>query len=293
MNLAEFKYRNILSIDGGPVESIHYTKHSNYDGHNFFAKLKPGLIVEEHNLKIYQSSGGQGTCFSNKSTALHKAISEALEYWAFFEIKNNFSKIQKSKYGFDIDPTSNGMACFPGLFARSTRNYALNEAIERWSLIAWWGGLLPIKQINDSSYEIITPWKNLRTIVLKSKSLIHKKHIYAFATDKSLPKAAERARSELYRNSRVIDTYYDNPTPNLESTMEKRLIYFSSVEGEKHFREIILSSFKIKTVLPEPKLVVDSKIPGPWDKYAYLWRCLFTTNSNHFYDSTNDKYFYF
>lgn len=292
MNLAEFKYRHILEKDGGPVSSIDYFKHESYEGHHFFATLKPNLILENQNLKIYKQGGGQGSS-NNKSLAYYKSISEALEYWAFYEIKNNFSDQQKTSLGFTLDPSSNGMACFPGFFRNSPRMYALYEAIERWSLIAWWDGFLSMRELTPLTYEIITPWNNIRTIILKSSSLISQKPIYGFATDKNLNDAIERAKVELDRNSRVIDTFYASPTLNLESTMEKRLVYFSTPIGESNFNEQIKRSQKVKKNLSKPDLVIDGPILGPWEKYAYLWRCLFIPTSYSFLDSSNDDYFFF
>lgn len=309
MNLAAFKYRNILNDIHSPIEYITYNNYPNFRGHNYFAKLKPEFTQTNFNLKLYKDHGGTGTCFNNKFNAYNKAISEALEIWAFYALKKSSAQLQsnlKTTYGFDIDPTSNGMACFPGLFSKQTRPYALAEAIERWSLIAWWEGKLPARKANYKNtkisepevFELLSPWKNHTTVILKDVSQVHKKPIFSFATSNNYFAAVERAKVELFRNSRIVDKYYDFlEPPNLTSIMERRLIFFSTIEGEKLFLQKFNDSCSYLPSTPSPhlmpKLIVDTNIPGPWNRYAYVWRCLFEPASVDFLNTEDYEYFYF
>jgi hypothetical protein len=306
MNLAALKYRNILKDNESPIQKIIYSKAPDYDGHNYFALLKENLDSSSDELCLYASNGGSGTCFHSKFNAYNKAISEALEIWAYYEVKKN--KLLFEKLGFTIDPTSSGMACFPGLVAKNSRTYAFNEAVERWSIVAWWEGKLEVRKhyLSDHNLlivELVTPWKNLSTVILKSKSLNTQKPIYAFATSCNLNLSIEKAKVELFRNSRVVDQYYSSGIKiELKSLMEKRLIYFSTNEGENIFLNKVNQAFKQKSAndliaYNEPKriprLLIDSKITGPWDRYAYVWRCLFEPVSLSYLDDRVVDYFYF
>ena len=306
MNLAALKYRNILKDSQSPIQKIIYSKHPDYDGHNYFALLKDNFGSSSDELNLYASNGGSGTCFHSKFNAYNKAISEALESWAYYEVKK--SKFLFEKLGFTIDPTSSGMACFPGLVAKNSRTYAFKEAVERWSIVAWWEGKLEFRKnhLSDSNMLIVeleTPWKNLSTVILKSKSLKNHKPIYAFATSCDLNSSIEKAKVELFRNSRVVDQYYSSENKvELKSLMEKRLIYFSTNEGENLFLNKVNQTLNQRSAndlitykAPEqlPRLLIDTRIPGPWDKFGYVWRCLFEPVSLSYLDEKIVDYFYF
>lgn len=120
LNLAALKYRNILTDSESPIKSITYMKYPCYPGHNFFALLKDGFGKSDEELRLYAGNGGTGTSFGNKWNAYNKAISEAIEIWAFYFFKNNFKKYPNQvQYGFNIDSSSSGMACFPGLVLKT------------------------------------------------------------------------------------------------------------------------------------------------------------------------------
>lgn len=120
------------------------------------------------------------------------------------------------------------------------------------------------------------------------KKIDIKAHIFELLKEKN-----ERARSELYRNSRGIDKYFFDGHLKLESIMEKRLINFSKLEGENYFNEKVQYTLNLQSILAASKLIIDSRILGPWNKYDYLWSCLFSPIINHFLDPSNKCFFYF
>ncbi|MBI3534188.1 MAG: hypothetical protein HY072_01700 [Deltaproteobacteria bacterium] len=111
VNLAPLKYRNILMEQGGPIARLSIIQKQltpSIVGHEALAYLVKDL-KNGWNLKhrIYGNVDGAGSS-EYKNQASYKSISEALERWAFYEIYNN-AKV-KNKYGFNIDPTTTGMA---------------------------------------------------------------------------------------------------------------------------------------------------------------------------------------
>ncbi|MDH4467368.1 MAG: hypothetical protein QE271_04855 [Bacteriovoracaceae bacterium] len=298
LNLAEWKYRNVVEDRGGPLLSLSYYSLENYPGHHCFAELRPELIpLLENKGIVYREGGGQGSDQIGRAIASYKAISESLERWAFYQ---TYKSDKASQYKFDIDPTTSGMACYPGITFRPARRLAMKEAIERWSIIAWWDGLIANKKINKvpfihglecNVYRLEEIWKGSHTVILQSVSLIKSKNIYAFATSSTIESAISKAMEELCRNSRSIDRYVmENNFTNdghlvesiksLGSIMEKRLIFFATQSGKQMFES--RCDQKINSELKRPELIVDREIIGPWSKYATVWRCLFKPTSTDF-----------
>src|SRR5690348_378246 len=132
ISLAGLRYRNVLSEFGGPVERIE-AGHFNVRGRRTIlanATLNPGLIRKER-LCLFSEAHGTGVA-PIASVARHKAVSEALERWAFHSmVRSEWAE----QLGFKLDPSTTGMSAFPGLLRRQARRSAVLEAIERFSLV--------------------------------------------------------------------------------------------------------------------------------------------------------------
>jgi len=308
LNLSEWKYRNILEERGGPVKSLSYYRVANYPGEHCFAELRPELIPKlDKKSIIYRDGGGQGSSTKSVAQSSYKAISESLEAWAFYE---TYKSQYASMYGFDIAPSSMGMACYPGLTSRTARKNAMNEAIERWSVIAWWDGNIGIKKvktipfINNLTCEVYLLdglWEGSHTVILQSISLEKCHYIYSFATSSTIDLAIQKAEEELCRNSRSIDRYttvnnFTNEAQllgsieSLKSLTEKRLIFFATQKGKELFDSKCRQ--KSKTQLKTPDLIINKEIVGPWSKYATVWRCLLRPTSPKFLENSTE-YFMF
>src|SRR5882724_3583376 len=138
LSLAALRYRNVLAAHGGPVEQIE-TGMFSVCGQRMIqanARLTAGL-TRKRPLSIYSDADGTGT-HANAAVARHMAVSEALERWAFHATVRSE---RAADFGFDVDPSSNGMSAFPGIFRRAARRKAMLEAVERFCMIAWWEGM--------------------------------------------------------------------------------------------------------------------------------------------------------
>ena len=114
-SLAPLRYRAVLASDGGPVEFVEEGE-ATFFGTRYFqanARLKDGLVPRQA-MQIYCNADGSGF-HSSPMVARHIAISEALERWAYYETLNSN---RRATFGFHLDPSSNGMAAYPGLFVR-------------------------------------------------------------------------------------------------------------------------------------------------------------------------------
>ena len=137
LSLAALRYRNVLAAHGGPVDRIE-TGVFPVCGRRMIqanARLSAGL-TPKRTLSIYSDADGSGT-HPRASVARHMAVSEALERWAFHSVVRSE---RAAEFGFDVDPSSNGMSAFPGIVRSNARRKAMLEAVERYSLISWWEG---------------------------------------------------------------------------------------------------------------------------------------------------------
>src|SRR5437870_5431045 len=126
LSLGALLYRNVLAADGGPVAKVETGVFPVRGRRTVLANatLVPGL-AREKSLGLYSSADGTGTD-SVVSVARHKAVSEALERWAFHATVRSE---RAEEFGFDVDPSTCGMAAFPGLLRRQARRKAVLEAV--------------------------------------------------------------------------------------------------------------------------------------------------------------------
>jgi ribosomal protein S12 methylthiotransferase accessory factor YcaO len=303
VNLAGFRYRNILSSHGGPIGAL--SAHPTSDGTFFLAFAALEKFVRPDwmdKLAVYGPNDGTGTS-KYKTTAAHKAISEALERWAFYAVARSENA---ALFGFDIDCSTSGMAAFPAFTSKPARKNALIEAIERWSVCAWWEGYLKSESslFADGGIEVlrIEPlWMGIETVILQRRSRSTGARVFAFSSGRSLATAIARASVELERNSLALDRFYQrfrfnsdsgvvNCFPELQDTYEKRLVFFSTLEGYKAFQRRTRSS--PKELIRVPTLLIDAEIKGPWSRFASVWRCMFSPVSDQAFGIQSD-YFLF
>ena len=296
LNLAPFRYRNVLASEGGPIAKIEYADCSvaGAPASEARAFLKDDLI--QGFLPV--DPDGAGT-HRSALIARFMAISEAIERWA---LRALVASGEKSAYGLDIDITSNGMAAFPGLFDFQSRKRAFGEAIERHCLIAWWEGLLPavplaFPNLRERGIQIINPFSK-HSVALLWKLCNNSYYSFAFGYGKSIEEAVWRAGIELERTEENLRQYYvGNPEPTLREIMRiddiilKRVVYFSTRHGFKLFLE------KLKNAPEQPKtaklkVVFDGKIPGPWSKYATVWRVVFDPPAREHLSDRHDYFFW-
>lgn len=287
INLAPFRYRDALAERGGPVERLSCGEIALLGGRWFQsnAHLRPECFAGAWKKRIFSDASGSGTdrC---PLVARCKAISEALERWAHWAL---FRSTDAPRYGFDIDPSSNGMAAFPGLLARQTRGAALMEATERFNLLNWWEGRLAAR-------EVAAPGPDVEAFVIESDTpgttvILHRRserghHAFGHAARRTFAAACEAAAVEMERHERVVGCYARAgggrgcaTAPDLHP-IEERCLFFASDEGYAVFRQHV--GCRAARPRPKPRVVFDGAVPGPWSRYADVWRVLFEPPSLRF-----------
>lgn len=272
--LGALRYRNVLSAHGGPVAQIESGEFP-VRGRKIIlanAKLAPGLI-RKRELGLFGSADGTGTD-PVASVARHKAISEALERWAFHALVKSE---RAAEFAFDVDPSTCGMSAFPGLLRRQARRKAVLEAVERFSLMAWWEGAVD-GQVFD------TDWPGVSAVAIDGPLggvtvIVYAKtewggYIYGHAAEESFSAACEHAIVELARHEWVLRSWWlgrvAGQKPQPVSIFERRCLHFASEQGHEQFQQRLAR--KAQGPQPKAEVICDRDIPGPWDDYATVWR---------------------
>src|SRR5262245_56365031 len=205
LSLAAFRYRNVLAAAGGPIERLTIADASVLGERMFLANayLRAGLVDGRETRKLFSPANGSGTDVS-PMVARFKAISESLERWAYWQAS---AGPQRHKYGFDVDPSSNGLAAFPGLWRRQARTSAWMEAAERFNLLNWWEGRLP-------AVESDTRWSGVKAVTICSAApgvtvIVFKRTeagfmAYGHAAARDFESACRKAALEMERHAQVV-----------------------------------------------------------------------------------------
>jgi hypothetical protein len=274
LTLASLRYRNVLAAHGGPIDRIE-TGIFPVRGRRVVlanARLAPGL-VRKGPLALFSDADGTGT-HRVASVARHKAVSEAMERWAFHSVVRSE---RAAEFGFDIDPSTTGMAAFPGLLPRQARRSAVLEAVERFSLIAWWEG-----RIDGRCFE--TDWPGVSAIAIDGPFggmtvVVYARtdwggYIYGHAAEESFGAACDRAVEELARHEWVLRSsrlaLAAGRTVAPTNIFERRCLFFASDEGHELFQERL--GTRASGSAPRAEIICDRHITGPWDQYTTVWR---------------------
>ena len=288
LSLAAFRYRNVLASAGGPIERLEIADATVLDERKFLANayLREGLIADRERRSLFSQANGSGTA-SSPMVARFIAVSEAIERWAYAQLH---AGSEKHQYGFDIDPSSNGMAAFPGLWSRQARPSALLEAAERFNLLNWWEGRLPAR-------ETTTRWPGVRAATICSQApgitvILFRRTAagfvaYGHAAAMDFEVACRKAALEMERHAQVVAHFalshagrIRDQLPPHAHPIERRSVFFALEEGH----ELFLERLRSQPVRPaaELEMVFDGVIPGPWSRYADVWRVVFAPPSRRF-----------
>ena len=297
LNLAALRYRDVLADAGGPVARLTCGETSVL-GERWFeagAQLREDLRGGAWARRVWGSADGSGTDRS-PLVARFKAVSEALERWAHLALHRDPAGV---RHGFDVDPSSNGLAAFPGLWARQARAAALTEAVERFNLLNWWEGRL-------GATARATEWPETDAVTIESDLpgvtvIVHRRsprgfHAYGHACAADFAAACRKAAVELERHDRVVRHWAlaraGAPAGGAEleamHPIDRRALYFSTDEGHARFRQRVAEGRRAPR--PVPRLICDGRVPGPWDRWASVWRVAYAPPSLRFLSREPDYF---
>ena len=292
MNLAPIRYARALKSKGGPVEKIACLE-VEIGGQKYYqvdSYLSGSLNLNRPIVEYFGGSDGTGTDVS-AMVARHKSISEAIERWAYHYL-NQIG--HRKRYGFDINPSTSGMAAYPGLFSFQARKRAMSEAVERYCLVKWWDRELPCTTIPsgiDGTVAVSLKNPLTRDSVVIVWSLDENGWTsYGSAADTSLESALRQAHIE--RSRRIIAmrlVFKKNPSlkvaniSTLRNPIERHMAFLALPEGHEEFL-LRVNEPPLRECQKKPPPLIDSNVPGPWQRYATVWRVVFPRNNHSFRD---------
>jgi hypothetical protein len=293
LSLAAFNYRDVLALNGGPIERISSAPvdilgRTRYQANAF---LRPDLVGTKTQNTVYGSADGTGASESAQ-VASHMAISEALERWAFYALSTG---PDRCKYGFDIDASTNGMAAFPGFFKRQARKRAYFEALERWALVSWWSGRMASRIAGESMG--VTAVRLEQNAGFGEVAVVFRRsaagHVnYGYSAGATFKIAAARAVVELARNEFAIGLFKLRSAAGSEipNHFERRCLFFAGEEGHALFLRRVFD----RKPCPESswRVLFDGELSGPWSKYATVWRVMPAMPSLDFLDPACQFFFW-
>ncbi len=252
------------------IDKIYFRKRvidSNSYGWEANCYLSSSLGVRFPSKMIHSNSHGMGSDYI-KNRAISKSISEAIERWAYFETKN------KKCEDYIISPNTSGFSAFPRKLKKQARDTSIYEAYERWCLFELNKNRLSLEYKIDQGEFIYFHFNNELKIffAIIEQNLDLDRSAYGFAAARSLKDCLFKARVEKNRNIFNLNYFKKNnlKIENLDRN-ERRLIYFSTNEGNNYFKSLLNLKNKVRT----PKMLYSKEVEGKWSKYSAVWRTVF------------------
>ena len=291
ISLAPYLFRNVFSQQGGPIARVTACEFAVFGRKQYQATafLAPELANEKPSVVMFGTCDGTGVA-ENPVVARHKAISEALERWAFFEVRRSGNL---APYAFDVDRTSNGMAAFPG-FSWQARRRARFEALERFAVVGWWD-----RQFAHSLCR--SPYPNVSAVRIHhgqsfgEVTIVYRRApagftSYGYGAGATLDAAIRSAASELVRAEFVISRHRarGGMVP-VTDHMERRCLHYSTQEGHAEFQDRLAADPAKKAATW--RTLFDGEIRGRWSQWATVWRHAVDMPSYDFLE--REKLFFF
>ncbi len=292
VSLAALKYGDVFADSGGPIERVDTGELAVFGASHTLANayLREELSVGKPAHAIYGEADGTGVAAA-PNKAYYMAISEALERWAYLAVHDSPSA---AAFGFDGDRSSNGMAAFPGLFRSQAQALARFEAIERHALVSWWDGRLPAERV-------ATPYAGVEAVRIHHSSgpgevvILFRRtragYAYGHAYGANLALAMTRAAIGLARAEHVLVAHRaKGALGGPANFLEQRTLFFASEEGAELFgRRLLARQSKPETPF---RPLYDGEIPGPWARWATVWRCCVQMPTDEYLDPDSDFFFW-
>lgn len=295
--LGPWCHRNVSAVRGGPIAGVQVGEMPFFGEKRFLAHavLVPGLRAQWANRALYSRVDGTGV-HEAAQTARHMAISEALERWAHGAASRDAAL--SAKYGFDVDPTTNGMAAYPSLLPAPARIRAWEEAMERHAIRCWWedrcgATLRETEWPGVTAIEILGP-QHTHTVIAWRYTAFDLV-AYGHAASQTFLAALDHALIELARHELALRyRWFGNgagPEQDpLSDIGECRAWYFSTPEGHDRFLRRV--NERVEEPCPEPEIIFDGEVFGPWSAYTHIWRVVCRPYSDAYLKAGKDYFFW-
>lgn len=273
VSFATLRFSDVFGDCGGPIERVESGALPVFGKphHQVSAFLRRELAASGARAAPGLRADGTAADLSAVA-ACHMAISEALERWAFLAVSDG---PLSRRYGFIEDGSEGGMAALPGLFRQPVRRLARLKALERHALVSWWDGRLPASRV-------VSPYDGAEAVRIHHDAgsgevaLLHRRTragvAYGHAAAASLAEALRKAAIELARAEAALAVHRAKGVLAAPADfLERRALYFAGEVGSEVFAR------RLATRPDKPparwREIFDGEIPGPWSRWAAVWRC--------------------
>jgi len=275
LNLAPIRYA-LVAEEGGPISNLEYAQ-TDYLGQTW--QLSRATLQGEYRhpmgdkLCLFHSADGSGMG-PTRLEARAKAVSEALERWAFYDTS---SGPDAALYGYNYSMSTKGMAAFPGIFPGTARREAISEAFEYHSVDAWWGGTLKHWIINRDDATIVfidqPNYKGYIAIAIRHLDLDDYVAAYGIGSGMTPQDAELKAQLEACRSQTILEER--DATPGVARSKpilptEQRLLEYATKEGFSIVKDRLATQPWLPAI--EPKVIYDGPVKGAWNKFTHVWR---------------------
>ncbi|TVR49279.1 MAG: hypothetical protein EA425_12675 [Puniceicoccaceae bacterium] len=273
LNLAPLRYA-FVAEKGGPIAELEHGQ-APFLGRTWHLSratlheaLRPPLADD---LCLFHSADGSGVG-TTRLESRAKAISEALERWAYYETVSGPDHVL---YGYPYANSTKGMAAFPGIWSRQARRLAMAESFEYHTADAWWNGALDHWSVDrdDSTVVFIEQPHFAGFVALAIRCLELPDYVaaYGFGSGATPEEAEMKAQLEASRVELLLEhrSRAANPRPPV-LLEEQRMLFLASPQGHRLVRDRLAAS-PWRGPIP-PKVVFDGPVKGPWSKYTHVWR---------------------
>jgi len=292
VSIAPLRFGGVFAGRGGPIARTDLAEFPVQDRPHWLAnaflreELAPGGVGPALN------GPADGTAIARSAiTASRAAIAAALARWAYLAV---FDSPAAGRFGFHDDGSSTGMAAFPGLFRRQAQSLARAGAIRHYALVSWWDGRLPAEPI-------ASPYPRLEALRLHHDAgpgevvMLFRRsragYAYGHAYGPRLAAALDQAAIELARAEQVLANYRAKGALAAPANfLERRMLHFAGEEGAERFCRRVLTK-PAKPALPF-RTLFDGEIPGPWARWATVWRCCARMPTDAFLEPAEDFFFW-
>lgn len=267
-------YRGVTVRKGGPVASIQRSRIQvlSRTFHLVNVGLRDGLAPRASG-RLYGAVAGSGM-HPAASVAQRLAISAAFERWAF---QGRLSAGGGGRHGYDVDPTSAGLAAMPGRDDAAAREAAWWSALRRYSLAMWWSGLAAARWVETDwadlqAFVIENPLGGMTVVILSGPA--RGGWAVGAAAAERYGVAFERAAVELARNRLALALGSAvGPGAGDFDRVERNVLFLATPAGYAQVRAQVAVSAGRR--MPMPTLACDCEVTGPWSRYATVWRTVF------------------
>ncbi len=292
VSLAALRFGGIFTGRGGPIARTDLAEFPVQHRPHWLANafLREELVPGSAGASLYGPADGTAIARS-AITASRTAIAEALARWAYLAV---YDSPVAGRFGFLDDGSSNGMAAFPGLFRHQAQALARAEAIKHHTLVSWWDGRLPAEPV-------ASPYAGVEALRLHHDAgpgevvVLFRRtragYAYGHAYGPRLGAALDQAAIALARAEHVLAAYRAKGGLAAPANfLERRMLHFAGEEGAERFCRRLLAK-PSRPALPF-RTLFDGEIPGPWARWATVWRCCARMPTDEYLEPGADFFFW-